>query len=92
MKYLDVSALGNMEACNKTGHGKIDQKNCFSCTRENKLDKKLVKKKLLVCAFLRDIKIIISPRLPSPAVAAIVPGYEAYIELNQTYEFDYVSS
>jgi hypothetical protein len=44
--------VGNMQARNKTGHGKIDPKNCFSCTRENKLDKKLVKEILLVCAGL----------------------------------------
>ena len=41
-----------MQARNKTGHGKIDRKNCLLCTRENNLDKKLVKEKLLVCAGL----------------------------------------
>jgi hypothetical protein len=45
--------VGNIQARNKTGHGKIDQKYCLSCTRENKHDKKLVKEKLLVCAGLK---------------------------------------
>ena len=44
--------VGNMQARNKTGHGNIDQKHCLSCTRENKLDKKPVKEKLLVGAGL----------------------------------------
>jgi hypothetical protein len=41
-----------MQARNKTGHGKIDHKNYLSWTRENNLEKKLVKEKLLVCAGL----------------------------------------
>jgi hypothetical protein len=44
--------VDNMQARNETGHGKIDKKKCFSCTRGNKVDKKLVKEKLLVCAGL----------------------------------------
>jgi hypothetical protein len=47
--------VGNMQA-RKTGHGKIDQRNSLSCTRENKVDKKLVKEKLLVCAGLINIQ------------------------------------
>jgi hypothetical protein len=68
--------VGNMQA-RKTGHGKIDQKNCLSCTRENKLDKKLVKEKLLVCAGLNS-----NPRINPKVICSHEPlHFMSYLKI-----------